>query len=652
MNKNQNGKEVVKELLYTINYIYYGVYFFLFASLQVFHVFLVQSDSSYSLGGQSIYALYALIEVFVEVFALAVISSWILKHKWKKLHFFYVLFTVLLLICRSVDLLLVRLMDISVWHGMGFIFQETPANFIEMLYATNVPIAVWFLGLASVSAMVVSSLVFFLFSEKISKKFRFTLSGKGVFGVFILSVSVLVLNDVFIRMQEDSKSLTKYSKALPWKKTLFSSAPNLFTVGGYLKPLPHNYLSESAFLENMDSNLFRLARKPDLFLFVVESLREDFLTEEVTPNLVSFKNENFFFPKTLSAANATHISWFSIFYSLYPFYWTKYQDPKWNHGSYCLSLLKKMGYKLHVYSSSRLSFYSMDRILLGKDGCLADSIDGFQGEEMIPPHEADSKAIEKLCRDIHASEEKGGRVFVVFLDSTHFDYSWPEEENTLFTPVEGRINYVKLAYARDNLAEIKNRYRNSLSHVDRLFASFRESLIEKGLWEDSVVAFTADHGEEFNEQGQMFHASNLSIPQLQVPLYLKLGNEKDLFYVNTEKKASQMDIFPSFFHYLLGDNLAESGVSSLFQGESLFKENPKSYVLGARYNASRAPYQFYVQGEVYRMTLEFCNPNDIFNCNTLKVSSIVDENHEEVPYRIGFIQEHFGDCLHELFGSP
>ncbi len=651
MNEKQNSYQIVKELLYRINYVYFGLYFFIFMGLQVLHVFLVHSGASFSLKMQYVYALYAAVEAFIEVFALAIISAWILKHRWKKVHVFYVIFTVFLLLCRVIDLLLVRLMDISIWHGMGFIFQETASNFIEMLYATNVPIAIWLFGLGVVCGLVALCLVFFFFAEKVVKKHPIFFAGKTVFGVFVLSLSLLVLSDVFIRIQDNPKNSVKYAKALPWKRTLFSSTPDFFTVGGYLKPLPKDYLSEGAFLQNMDSNLFALERKPDLFLFIVESLREDFLTEEVTPNLMQFKQENFFFPETLSAANATHISWFSIFYSLYPFYWTKYQDKNWHHGSYSLALLKKMGYQVNVYSSSRLSFYSMDRILFGKEAYLADSVSAFQTEEAVLPHEADSRAIEKLCLDLESSEQKGGRVFVVFLDSTHFDYSWPEEENTQFAPIEGRINYLKLACVRDNLPEIKNRYRNALSHVDGLFASFKSFLVKKGLWDDSVIAFTADHGEEFNEHGQMFHASNLSLPQLQVPLYLKLGKEKTSLQLNTEKKASQMDIFPTFFHYLLGDNASSSGVASLFQGESLFMENPRPYVVGARYNASRAPYQFYIQGQFYRMTVDFCNKNDIFHCNALEVTSIVDENHEEVPYTIAFIQEHFGESLRELFGS-
>lgn len=41
MNEKNNDYSVVSEILYSINYIYYGVYFLLFAALQVSHVILV-----------------------------------------------------------------------------------------------------------------------------------------------------------------------------------------------------------------------------------------------------------------------------------------------------------------------------------------------------------------------------------------------------------------------------------------------------------------------------------------------------------------------------------------------------------------------------------------------------------------------------------
>lgn len=630
----------IKEFFYSINYIYYGLYFFVFASIQISHVLLVESSNLFS---RWIYGVSAGLESFIEVLIMAFLSSWLLSRGMRVLHRIYILLTTALLFCRMIDFLLVRLMDISIWHGIEFIFQETLANFIELLYATNIQMSVWIGGgLGIVCIFLLGFLAFFL-SEKICQKRPLLCLGKNLFGIAVLSSSVLILSELFLHLHQDPKEAPGYAKALPWKKTFLSYQPDLLTVGNYLKKVPE----DSLLMGDADSNLFALQRKPDIFLFIVESLREDFLTQEVTPTLVDFKEKNTSFKEALSIANATHISWFSIFYSMYPFYWEKYQPNDWSKGSHSLSLLKKMGYQINVYSASRLSFYSMDKILFGKKGDVVDNLREFQSEESIAPYKADAMAIKQLCQDVTSGDQKGGRVFVVFLDSTHFDYSWPDEESSLFNPIEGKINYLKLSYTRDNISEIKNRYKNSLNYVDGLFSVFQKTLKEKGIWDDSVVVFTADHGEEFNEYGHMFHASTLSTPQIQVPLYVKLGSDKTSLVLNSTKKASQMDIFPTLLHYLTGENNA----GAMLQGESLFTENPKPYVIGARYNAGRAPYQFYVQSGPYRMNLEFCNRHDIFHCNTLKINSIEDENEDLVPFTLSFIHAHFQKALDELFGS-
>ena len=76
-------------------------------------------------------------------------------------------------------------------------------------------------------------------------------------------------------------------------------------------------------MQRLDSRIFSLNHKPDIYLFVIESLREDYITVENSPHLNQFKEKNVSFDLTLSNANATHNSWFSLFHSKFPFYWEK-----------------------------------------------------------------------------------------------------------------------------------------------------------------------------------------------------------------------------------------------------------------------------------------------------------------------------------------
>ncbi len=479
MSKKDDFYFEVKDVLYSINYIYYSIYFLLFVGVQLLHVGLISQEGGFF---RNLYMVYAGLEVFVEVLLMAAISSWLLLHSFRKWHLLFVLVTVLLLFCRIIDFLLVRLMDLSVWQGMEFAMQWTFTEFLESLYASNIPISVWLISASLLIVALVLGIGLFSFTEKLCKKREFLCSAKKIFGCFAFACSLIAFSDIFFHLEVDDQTLFEYTKALPWKRTLLPEEENLLTVGENLKMVPKG----EVFLQDIDSNMFALERKPDFFLFITESLRDDFLTEEVTPYLATFKKDNVFFPKALSVANATHISWFSTFYSLYPFYWDQYQSNQWKGGSPSLSLLKKMGYEIRVYASSRLSYYDMDHVLFGENKQAVDVLREFQTKEVIPAYLADKRAIDAVCDDVRNTEQRGGRVFIVFLDSTHFDYSWPEKDGNLFSPVSEKINYLKLSYSRDNLDNIKNRYKNSLHYVDGLFHLVQESLEEKGLWEDSV----------------------------------------------------------------------------------------------------------------------------------------------------------------------
>ena len=639
MSEKKNDPHFKDSHLYSLNYIYYGLYFLLFAGLQVFHVLLLDPSSDPE---RLIYALYASTESFIEVLFMASISSWLLHWNWKWVHRLWILFLGVLLFCRIIDFLLVRLMNISVWEGMNFFFQETFANMLEMLLATTIQPAIWLLTLGVSLLLIISGWIVFHFTQKIYQKSPLLCCGKTLIGLFAISFSLLTFNDLLLHFFESPQSTLIYTKALPWKRTLFTPEENKILVSNYLTQTSNQFSCDT-----LDSSLFSLERTPDIFLFVVETLREDFLTSEITPSIAQFKQDYTSFEQTLSISNATPTSWFSIFYSTYPFYWTKYRNKTWTQGSPALALLKKMGYKIHVYSASHLDFYSMKTILFGQNGQNVDSIQEFQTNSSISPCQADAAAMKQLCHDISSSDKKGGRVFITFLDSTHFDYSWPEETQTVFTPIEEKVNYLKISYERGNLEKIQNRYKYSLHFVDGLFKTFQSTAQEKGIWDESVVVFTADHGEEHNEYGCMFHASNLSPPQIQIPLYMKMGNASEGLSLQTTNKASQLDIFPTLFHYVIGEN----STASIFQGKSLFLSSSTSYLIGTRYNGSLTPYQFYVQSGNYRMTAEFCNSKNIFHCNQLKILSIENEKEETIPFTDSFVHTHFQEGLDALFGS-
>ncbi len=117
------------------------------------------------------------------------------------------------------------------------------------------------------------------------------------------------------------------------------------------------------------------------------------------------------------------------------------------------------------------------------------------------------------------------------------------------------------------------------------------TLKDKGLYDEGVVIFTGDHGEEFFEEGQLFHASHLSSMQTEPPIYMKLGNNQRARECEVDELVtSHVDIFPTVLDYLMG----REAFSSAFDGESVFKRERKDFVVTGRFNGPRRPEEFFI----------------------------------------------------------
>jgi arylsulfatase A-like enzyme/uncharacterized membrane protein YbhN (UPF0104 family) len=73
----------------------------------------------------------------------------------------------------------------------------------------------------------------------------------------------------------------------------------------------------------------------------------------------------------------------------------------------------------------------------------------------------------------------------------------------------------------ERAAEMQRLYRGEVRYLDGHFAKLLERLRELGLYENTLIALTADHGEEFYEHGGFWHGLTLYDEQIHVPLLIK-----------------------------------------------------------------------------------------------------------------------------------
>jgi hypothetical protein len=439
--------------------------------------------------------LCALAESCLEGLGLCFIGSFFSKQKL--LERLFVVIAAFIPVMHLIDFILERLFNLSVWHTCLNFFSESLPNMLELLYATNFPLWRWAFGF-----IVLISLggVFLMSYQKILALPQTVLSRKS------LKVALILVGCLYFPVKytlcEVSSLPFHETRVLPFK----SMFPFEEKVKG-LKSLAHNSLSDGA--------VFKATLGSHLFIFIIESLRQDAINPVVAPCMDALGREHFRHPFCIASANGTHLSWYSIFFSQPAFLWKSEQLK----GSPLIKDLKKEGYKICVLSSPRLSYYGMDQLMFGSRCELVDHYFCPKMTQELTAFEADRACFMKLEQIVESLDSKGA--FIVFLDATHFGYSLPSQNRHPFEPFVSAIPYVQTVFSKVDVQGIKNRYFNAIHAVDRLFGQFFDFLKHKGLFDESLVMLTSDHGEEFFEQGQLFHASHLSNEQIKIPFILK-----------------------------------------------------------------------------------------------------------------------------------
>jgi glucan phosphoethanolaminetransferase (alkaline phosphatase superfamily) len=589
---------------FEINYIYFGMIFFYLLAVHGYSIFLLK--------GVSIIPLFisVVMQCFWESAILLVATVLIQRYLHKSLLYIFISLLGILVLAHEADFIMIRLMGVTVWYLMELMSHEFGDNFLETIKATNISPISWGIGVALIITLFTIGLGIFHFTGKIAKKNKLSIGYKTLTILLLAPPFCMAIWDKFTVKELSYASYEQFRQFLPLKKTFFLPDQTHLPVAGILKELKEKNLISAPIVPK---------KRPPMFLFVIESLREDFITPEIAPNLFQFKQENVSFDVAASGANASHYSWFTIFHSQFPLRFSKQHALETKEtGSRALQAMKELGYKIHVYSSAELAFYRTGESVFGKNHYLADTFNEYPHSNGGTTAQSDKQAMDALQKDLTRFRGEG-HLFIIFLDATHFGYSWPREKGDRFQPIEDPINYVGAAFRRDSLEGIKNRYRNAIFYVDSLIGKFLKSKTAA----DATILITGDHGEEFYEHGQFLHASNLSQEQISVPLYYKFGKKTKALKEKASHISSHIDIFPTFIDSVGGD-------PALFglEGESIFKPNKWPFTITARYNGGRNPYEFCLQGLNGKVVLQFPHLVGMKVSKSLIITEITSTNKE------------------------
>jgi len=624
----------------SINYFYFGLYFLFLACMSASSVFtkdpLVHS--------KLFFFCYALGQISLEVLLLICLGFLLKRYAHPVVFYTFIGATFMLFILHMFDMVLDRILDLSVWSAISlFILHETFSNFLYLLEASGVPLWGWAIFFTLFALLPLVGVAFYRITARLIQRKPLSVPVEYFLLSFICLPSALLFWDFSGSRVIHPNTYTALIQSLPWKCTFLQPKNIWIDIPSSLGLLPQETHIAKTIAE-LQTTLPTLPHKPNIYLFVVESFRKDIISEEISPNLFAFQKLCAPAHTTLANGNASHLSWFSIFHSQFSYYWQLIQKSRWSMGSPALALLKNLGYQIHLYSSAQLEYYGMEELLFGTKNSVLQTHKAFHHLPPISAADTDADALHALLADVQNNPSlQQGQVFIIFWDATHFDYSWPKGFLPKFIPFANDLAYLSAFYSKQQIPLIKNRYKNAVHYIDHLFGEFLAQVPNK---EEAILVVTGDHGEEFCEHGHLFHGSHLIQEQIKIPILMKFGQRP---LSSMRGAISQMDIFPSIFDFLYGQ------VPSFLQGQSVLKETTWPFTVTSRFNAGRSPYEFCLHNEKHKLIARFSNQSDIANSTGIHIISLQDNQDQNLPASHkdvhAWITQEFGDAWPRLFNK-
>ena len=289
--------------------------------------------------------------------------------------------------------------------------------------------------------------------------------------------------------------------------------------------------------------------RPNIFIVVIDSLRADYLSPYnpkvgFTPAIDRFAKQCTVFPNAYTHYGATGLSEPSIWVGGMLVH-RQYVTP-----FYPMNALWKL-----VRAENYLPLISVDSILrtiVEPDPSIVDIDKGVANQDY------------RLCASLDSLREKlvavspGARPIFAYTQPQDIHVSVLTKEGAGVPPGESYPGF----YAP---------YASRVRRMDGCFGAFLEDLRARGLYENSIIVLTSDHGDSLGEEGRWGHAYTLFPEIIRVPLLVRLPESmRGEWSADQREVVFTTDITPTLYA-ILGH--APTLRSALF-GRPLFARAP------------------------------------------------------------------------------
>jgi arylsulfatase A-like enzyme len=349
------------------------------------------------------------------------------------------------------------------------------------------------------------------------------------------------------------------------------------------------------------------ASRPNILLITMDTVRADHTSmygyeRNTTPRLAEFARGATVYTRALATSDFTLPTHASIFTGLYPaWHGAVFAPPAFPLGHplsgdavTLADQLRSHGYQTAAVAANRAylavpvgtmkGFGNVQAFRPSHPGSMGPPFYMHQGAARILGLVEDTRAFEAISIRASDVNRRAFRIlndlrsdapFFLFLNymDAHTPYLPPEPFDTLFPGKNPKfdasiierltktvLNGTPLTAEERN--HLVSQYDGGIAYMDSEIANLLNYLRESGLYDNTLIVITSDHGEAFGEHNRLEHAADsVYQDQLHVPLLIKYprqtaGDQSEIL-------TSQVDLMPTIL------SLAGCPVPQVMQGKSL-----------------------------------------------------------------------------------
>lgn len=291
------------------------------------------------------------------------------------------------------------------------------------------------------------------------------------------------------------------------------------------------------------------ARPPNVLVYLVDTTRADHLSaygyeRETTPRLEEFAREAVLFERAWSPSSWTRAATASLLTGL---------DPT-HHGARSRSHRISLEAPLLAESLSDAG-YACAAIVTNphvvETWGFARGFEVFEDLGALAPtwQDADARRVTDRVEEVLDDFAADPRPFFLYVHTIdpHGPNTPPEPYDRLFTddprtpPLPGALTPETPPAELENMRAM---YDGEIRFADEHFGRLLDGLRARELWDDTLVVFTSDHGEEHLEHGRGGHGQQLFEVVVRVPLVIRFPGGHGAG-TRVTARASLLDVVPT-----------------------------------------------------------------------------------------------------------